>query len=104
MKYGKTIYAGVALTCLGLTLGACSKNKKDVTSDTIQMKEVTTDGNKTLTTDVDVVENPDGSLEIDNTLPEEVVTAPAPEDKGAAKDEYTTTDSGLRDKVIKKGS
>lgn len=105
MKYGKMICAGAALVCMGLTLGACGKDKKE-SSDTIEMKEVTSVGDKTLTTDVDVVENPDGTLEIDNTLPTEVVTAPAPgeEAQKAVNSEYTTTASGLKYKVIKKGS
>lgn len=99
------IYTCAALAVAGLAVSSCSKDKAasdTAAEDTLELTETTTDGDKIEMTEIKATENADGSVEIDNTLPEEVVTPDA--SKNASADGYVTTPSGLKYKVVKKGS
>lgn len=99
------IYISAALAVAGLAFGSCSKDKAasdTAAEETLELTETTTDGDKVEMTEIKATENADGTVEIDNTLPEEVVTPDA--SKNASADGYVTTPSGLKYKVVKKGS
>lgn len=88
--------AAAALAGIGMIVASCSKDRAKDSANAESTGFQDMDVQK-----IEVTEEPDGSLEIDNTLEPEVVTAEAP---GSSKDGYTTTSSGLKYKVIKKGN
>lgn len=99
------IYTCVVLAVAGLAVSSCSKDKAasdTAAEETLELTETTTDGDKIEMTEIKATENADGTVEIDNTLPEEVVTPDG--SKNASADGYVTTPSGLKYKVVKKGS
>lgn len=109
MRRKNLFYMGAALAVAGLAFGSCTdkKNAQDsnAVEESVELTETTSDGTDEMTTQIKATQDVDGSVEIDNTLPTEVVTAEAPAKDGkAAADGYVTTPTGLKYKVVKKGN
>ena len=114
MKRTGILLAAAILLSGGMALSSCSKKDKAADSgsenkteasgnnsgaQTYEMQEVTPTANGELVSDIEVTRDPNGTLIVNDTLPTETVTPASNNASG-----YTTTPSGLKYKVIKKGS
>lgn len=95
----KSLILGCTLVAAaGMTFMSCQKRATAEDKDTIEIREESAAGEMT---DIKATEGADGVVNLEETLPTEVVTAEAPK---ADKDGYVTTSTGLKYKVKKKGS